>query len=69
MSKFLHQDDNYNNAKAIAMTWVFSKNSQAKNIIVGDFPNTTFFLRVGSTNYKTTNLKHLSINPLPDNKF
>ena len=37
MSKFLHDanTNNNDNAKAIAILWVFSQNSQAKNL-VGD---------------------------------
>ena len=31
MSKFLHEDNNNNNAKAIAIPRLFSENSQAKN--------------------------------------
>ena len=37
MSKFLHDnndDDDNNDAKAIAIAWVFPENSQAKNVIL-----------------------------------
>ena len=36
MSKFLHHNDDNNDAKAIAIPQVFSNNSRAKNLLIHD---------------------------------
>ena len=48
MSKFLHDNDDNDNNKAIAIPWVFSENSQAKKCkkgvnSVNPFPNKPWF--------------------------
>ena len=40
MSKFFHDNDDIDDAKAIAIPWVFSENSQAKNDL--EFNNQTY---------------------------
>ena len=59
MSKFLHADYSENDAKAIAILWIFSENSRAENLTNNDGEDLTDDKKNGNGPEKIKSYKHL----------